>query len=406
MVGEAVAQWRNGQEPVRPGPAAAGTHEGWSVPEIGLDPRRRGWTAAVGAGIWLVYLLPTMADAIHLRDPIRRAVAVTSLCVFCVMYVWSFAAIRRWRRYGRWISRRVSVAMAVAMIAITAVVIASVGESGLGLFIYLGVFGFFLTSSRLGIVGVAALMLLSVALPAVVPGWKPQPQLIFQIFISAIAMWGVLRLIERNSQLASAREQLAALAVADERNRFARDLHDILGHSLTVVAIKAELAGRLVAADPARAEAEINEVERLARQALRDVRAAVSGYREITLATELAGARSALLTAGIDAELPTAVDAVQGPRRELFGWAVREGVTNVVRHSGATRCWIRLSDGEIEIADNGTGPACADSAEAGGDDRAGQHGLRGLRERAEQAGGTLVVGRAAEGGFSLRVRMS
>jgi len=120
----------------------------------------------------------------------------------------------------------------------------------------------------------------------------------------------VLQVIDRNRELAAAREELAQLAVADERNRFARDLHDILGHSLTVVAVKAELAGRLVRTDPVRAEEEIASVEALARQALADVRSAVSGFRDVTLAGELAGARAALDAAGIDADLPNAIDDV------------------------------------------------------------------------------------------------
>src|SRR5450755_4532941 len=107
------------------------------------------------------------------------------------------------------------------------------------------------------------------------------------------------------------------------RNQFARDLHDILGHSLTVVAVKAELAGRLASLNPQRAETEIADVERIARQALADVRAAAAGYREITLAGELASAQTALAAAGIEADLPDQ-EMCQIPRlpQELFGWAV------------------------------------------------------------------------------------
>ena len=167
-------------------------------------------------------------------------------------------------------------------------------------------------------------------------------------------MFGVPALIRRNRELAEAAQQeLARLAVEQERTRFARDLHDLLGHSLTVVAVKAELAGRLVGRDPARAAAEIAEVERLARQALADVRAAVAGYREVTLAAELATARAALGAAGIDADLPGAVDDVPAARRELFGWVVREGVTNVVRHSGVPRARSGSTPTTVEIVDDG-----------------------------------------------------
>ena len=143
----------------------------------------------------------------------------------------------------------------------------------------------------------------------------------------------------------------------EERNRFARDLHDILGHSLTVVAIKAELAGRLARVAPERAEAEIADVERIAREALADVRAAAAGYREVTLASELASARTALTAAGIQADLPANVADIPPWQQQVFGWAIREGVTNVVRHSGATCCSIRVAGPEIEITDDGCGPA-------------------------------------------------
>jgi two-component system sensor histidine kinase DesK len=208
-----------------------------------------------------------------------------------------------------------------------------------------------------------------------------------------------MQLIRRNAQLAEARSEITRLAVAEERSRFARDLHDILGHSLTVVAVKAELAGRLVRLDPEKAEHEIADVERLSREALADVRRALSGYREVTLMGELASARSALAAAGIEAELPQAVDDVPADRRELFGWVLREGVTNVVRHSGASHCHVRVTDREIRITDDGRGPVNGSPVDG---DPSGV-GLLGLRERVDAAGANLTVGKAPDDGFELRV---
>lgn len=149
-------------------------------------------------------------------------------------------------------------------------------------------------------------------------------------------------------------------------------------------------------ADPVRAEREIADVERLARDALADVRAAVAGYRTPTVAGELVSARVALDAAGIEAELPGAVDDVPADRSELFGWAVREGVTNVVRHSGASRCRISVTRDAVEISDDGRGvPAPAPEGRG--------TGLAGLRERAAVAGASVTVGRADGGGFRLRV---
>ena len=134
-------------------------------------------------------------------------------------------------------------------------------------------------------------------------------------------------------------------------------------------------------------------MERLSREALGEVRTAVAGYRDVTLAAELANARTALTAAGIDAELPNAIDDVPAERRELFGWVVREGVTNVVRHSGASRCWVDISPSTVTVSDDGRPLSTVD----------GGHGLPGLRERAEALGGTLRIGRSPEGGFALTV---
>ncbi len=226
-------------------------------------------------------------------------------------------------------------------------------------------------------------------LARVVPGWEPAEGLGFSIALASIAMWGVMGMIQRNVELARAQETIAELAVQGERSRFARDLHDILGHSLTVLTVKAELAGRLVSIDPQRAEREIGEVEQLARQALTDVRAAVSGYREVSLPGELASARTALEAAGIAADLPGTVDDLPAERRELMAWTVREGVTNVVRHSGARRAWVRLWRDGVEVADDGRGPLAPDGRLDGGS--------TGIGQRARPGGAARAGGRRGRG---------
>lgn len=217
-----------------------------------------------------------------------------------------------------------------------------------------------------------------------------------------------LMMMAFSRQLATIRElrqtqhELAELAVREERSRVGRDMHDILGHSLTVIAVKAELAGRLLEVAPEKAAAEIADLEDLARGALDDVRATVGGYRGVNVLTELASARTALLAAGIDAELPGAADAVPAKYRELFGWALREGVTNVIRHGEAGRCKVSLGARFLQIDDDGVGP--------GGQEPAGPHptagnGLAGLAERAAAAGATLELGRSELGGFRLRLTL-
>jgi two-component system, NarL family, sensor histidine kinase DesK len=219
---------------------------------------------------------------------------------------------------------------------------------------------------------------------------------IFAPFVTvtvAISLFAVTSQIIANRKLRDAQATIASLAAAEERARLARDLHDVLGHSLTVVAVKSELAGRLVERDPKRAIAEIADIEGLARTALTDLRAAVSSYREMNLDAELTAARTALDAAGILSHLPTDATAVNDDLRPLFGWVLREGVTNVIRHSHASECWVDLKPTSLSVRDDGLGVP--------GDGTG--NGLRGLRERAHESGAKLTTAHDESGGFVLTV---
>ena len=218
-----------------------------------------------------------------------------------------------------------------------------------------------------------------------------------------IGMITVSRLVVTVRELQAAREEIARLAVSEERLRFARDLHDLLGHSLSSITLKSELAGRLLPAAPERAAAEVRDIEGVARKALREVREAVAGYRQPTLGGELDDAREMLKAADIAyrieqeaGELPNATDTV-------LAWAVREGVTNVVRHSRAHHCVIRLTrDGEevrAEITDDGLGLPPEHEATTVGS------GLSGLAERVAASGGVFDAKPMPEGGFHLCVSL-
>jgi two-component system sensor histidine kinase DesK len=202
---------------------------------------------------------------------------------------------------------------------------------------------------------------------------------------------------ERNQQLVAAQRRLASLAVEQERSRIASDLHDILGHSLTVITMKAELAGRLLDMDVDRARRELSEVENLSRDALADVRSTALGLRGVSLPAEIASARAALDAAGITARLPSVADDVPGPSREVFAWAIREAVTNLVPHSGASACEVRLTPRSVEILDNGRGAGTVD----------GGQGLDGLRDRAHAIGARIEMGdRTDSRGFRVYVEVS
>jgi two-component system sensor histidine kinase DesK len=200
-------------------------------------------------------------------------------------------------------------------------------------------------------------------------------------------------------ELRAARAQVARMAVAEERKRFGRDLHDLLGHSLSAIVLKSELAQRMFASSPQRSLHELREIERAARAALQSVRAAVAGYHQPTLEQELSAAAELLEAAGIRVSVDRRVPELTTPRDAFLAWTVREAVTNVLRHSRATRCEIHLDrKGDsvlLEVLDDGQGAA---QTTAGGG-----NGLIGLGERAAAVGGRLWTERTEAGGFALRV---
>ena len=203
-------------------------------------------------------------------------------------------------------------------------------------------------------------------------------------------------LLDTVAELRRTRAELARVAVAEERERFSRDLHDLLGHTLSVMVVKAQAVRRLAAQDPDAAAGHAADIEQIGRQALVDVRQAVDAMRAPTLAEELDGARRALDAAGI----ATTVDGLgrrrRRPRTRCWPGCVREGATNVLRHSGASACRIALTDvgGRIAltIADDGVGGPSTPAFRTGG--------LEGLRDRVVSAGGALVV-EPSDDGFRL-----
>jgi two-component system, NarL family, sensor histidine kinase DesK len=245
---------------------------------------------------------------------------------------------------------------------------------------------------------VAGFALAALLVPAAIPSWHVSLRASFDdvtpvgIPIAGLIMFAVLEVTRGNQALAEAQAEVARLAAENERIRIARDLHDLLGHSLTTITVKAGLARRLGSGDSVRAIEQIAEVEELSRQALADVRAAVSSYRDVTLVGELARGRELLRASGITADLPTATDVVNPTHSELLGWALREGFTNVVRHAHATTCAVRLSACGVEITDDGVGSAAPPG-----------NGLSGLRERVTAAGGSVDAGPMQPSGWRLRV---
>jgi len=218
-------------------------------------------------------------------------------------------------------------------------------------------------------------------------------------FTTTAMRWAFLT----NRELRHARQELAQMAVTNERLRFARDLHDLLGHTLSLIALKSELAGRLARVAPERAAVEMADVEAAARQALHEVREAVAGYRQPTFAGELRAAREMLDAAGIALSLdaPEPPFPLRPTVEGMLAWTVREGVTNVIRHSRARACSISVSYGDdavsLTVSDDGLSKDGAAVAPG--------NGLRGMAERAVALEGTCEAAWQESGGFRLRVTL-
>ena len=248
-------------------------------------------------------------------------------------------------------------------------------------------------------VSAAVLVCVVVGYAEGVPGFLFLPAI---CLLTAFALLGTRVLLRVNGELQEAREELARTAVEAERMRFARDLHDLLGHSLSLIALKSELAGRLAETSPARARGEMADVEAAARQALLEVRDAVSGYRRVGLAQALTEGRAALSAAGVSVTLPGRTPELPEPVDTALGSVIREAMTNVLRHSGARSVQVDLTESGdtavLVVLDDGRGVTAPAADQPGS-------GLDGLRERVAAVGGHLVTSEPPAGGYALRVEV-
>ncbi|HUO74996.1 MAG TPA: histidine kinase [Solirubrobacteraceae bacterium] len=322
-----------------------------------LRGRTRSAVGLGGALVWLAFILFPLANAIGRRGPdLQHWLAVAGAALFVVAYV---LLVFSWRRDSRSSTRVVLFGVLIAC----ALALTVLDRSGWGfLFTYCAACAGLIAPPPLGSIGV----ILCAALAGATAALNGASGGAVVGFVASAAGIGLLMLLLRdlrihNEELTEARAELARLAVAQERERFARDLHDLLGHTLSVIALKAELAGRLLPGRSSDAKREIAEVEQVARTALSEVREAVSGYRQPTLDGELAGAKMALSAAGIEADIRRGHIPLDPAVEAVLAWAVREGATNVIRHSGAGRCTLRigatLTDATAEIIDDGGGAA-------------------------------------------------
>jgi two-component system, NarL family, sensor histidine kinase DesK len=375
---------------VRPGPGSAGLPDAaWVAAQQRWG---RGWRRVVFPGVFLVYLAGVVSGVLQHA----RGAGVIAGCAIVGLFAAGYLSVAVGSFRG---GRRFWQVFAVLAV-LTAAELPFARADSLIMCAFLTVLLVAALGARAA-PAVAGLTLASLVVPALVPSWHDSLATSLDngtaiaIPIMGLAMFGFFNVMKGNRALAEARSELARLAAENERIRIARDLHDLLGHSLTTITVKAELARHLGSRDVGAALREIAEVEALSRGALADVRAAVTGYREVSLAGELATGRELLRAAGISADLPPAAEVADPRAQELFGWVLREGLTNVARHSRARTCTVRISGCSIEIIDDGIG----NQADCGA-------GLSGLRERVEAAGGTLDAGPLRPQGWRLLARLT
>lgn len=339
------------------------------------DDPNLGWTPYA----YLVYVLVFAAVPFLQRDwpAWLWAAHALGLIAFLALYF-----------YGYWAHGRRLVAVALAIAAL-GVAFSPVNGGANSFFIYAGAFLGELAPVRRAVWALAALtaFVAAYAWAMQLPPWVWIPAVVFTPMVGGLNLHGA-EIRRRDARLRLAQDEVQRLAAVAERDRIARDLHDLLGHTLSVIVLKSELAARLADRDPARAADEIRDVERVSREALAEVRKAVRGFRHSGFRDELARAREALEAAGV--ELTTDVASVQVPPVEDHALALvlREAVTNIVRHARATTCTVSLAavaDAlRLTVVDDGVGPEGPPG-----------EGLSGMRDRVRELGGQFVFGPAA-----------
>lgn len=371
-----------------PGGSAAATG-----PVTAADGRPGPWYRRIdwSSTFWTVFLLIPLTFVIRADMPLSyKAVGVIGLLGFTCAYTWAVSTMPLWLDLPEGAGALDQLRPAAGRLALLAGVAAASapGLNGWYTFSYLPYFCaiiLFTTTLRTGLIISGCLILLTdlgILLLAPEAGitWAAM----------GFSLSSVIVMISRFGAGASARREAEGreLAAAAEREEIGRDVHDLLGHSLTVLTLKAEVAHRLVRRDPEAAEHELAEIVELSRSALADVRATVTRLRVPDLAGQLEASRTAFAAADIAAVFSGQASDVPLPQRELLAWALREGTTNVLRHAGATHVRIGLAPGRVRVQDDGAGVA---------GHRPG-NGLTGLRERVEAVGGALVLTSPAPGG--------
>ncbi len=371
------------------------THDSQTVKENSVkNPAdwASGWPDVLFASVWLVFLIfPVTNTLASSASAELKVLAMVGLTLFAVLYVVSWI-----KEYP--FPRRTPLFNTMLWCVILLLPLTLVLPAGGIIVTYVSPFFVAVCAFRLSMKGavVAAVVVAVIALtPWIMTGNSEDW---FWPIIGIAPAWMLLLVSRWVVERSEVREELIReLKLAQQRESVGRDVHDILGHSLTVVSMKVQLAKRLMATDPERAAQELDDVLVLTRDSLTDVRSTVGKLREPELSVQLVQARAALRSAGITPHLPSTVPSIEAPWRAAFAWILREAVTNAVRHSSASSCWVTLTTSTLTITDDGAGLGCErEGAHAASSSMPG-NGLRGMQERAEKAGLKLTVTSPVEG---------
>lgn len=336
---------------------------------------------AIFASIWLVFLVPVLVQ-VYTGDEFNagdRTWMTACVLIFSAVYFYAFGSMGTSPRGWGLLPQALLRWAVLLVIALTSMPV-----------IHTGAVSFCpLSGSVVGLHGPlkrALPIVIATGAVGAVAVWFRAPEnlswssfILFFIPLMLVAV-GVF------SQYDDSRHQLQhELDLAQQREDIATDVHDLLGHSLTVINLKSEVARRAMEKNPEQAKQELKEISELSRLALAEVRSTVTRMRTPTFAGELQGARRALETKGITAHLPERL-TTPGAHEAIFSWGLRELTTNVVRHSGARACWVSVTGDKLQVTDDGCGFSDEEA-------RNGDGGLAGLRERVVAAGGRLIVRR-------------
>lgn len=345
--------------------------------------------------MWLLLVQPGLSSLVQSHPaPGRLLLTLTTLPLFVIVYAW-FMWPHPLSRVAHARSRsRLSLAL-VVLLTTLALVLSLVGNPNFfWLFVCVSAAAGVALPTRSVIVVVVILMVLTALVGAegIKADWHQAVlPLVLLVLGLGLDMMGLTRLFAALQEMHAMRKELARLKVEEEHERLSRDVHDLLGQTLSLITLKSELARSLVKEEPDRCLRELSEIERVARKSLREVREAVAGYRQPRLESELEGARQLLEAAGISCQIEPLPKALPPELSAVLAWTVREGVTNVIRHSRAQHCLIRLTwENETvgaEVINDGGREVRADGLSA--------HpglGLAGLRERVTALGGRVEAG--------------